>query len=101
MARRPSAQTQAVIHHLLSSGRRWSHGYDVSTALGIASGTLYPILMRFHDRGIIETRWEDSPLEGRPRRHLCRLTPEGEDWAREVLAIVPGTLSTRPAETPA
>ena len=86
MGRRPSPQTLAVAEHLLAFPDRWVHGYDLSVELELASGTLYPILMRLHDRGILETRWEDSPLEGRPRRHLYRLTREGKRWARHAMS---------------
>ena len=46
---------------------------------------LYPILMRLDKRGWLETRWENSVPQGRPRRHLYRLTGAGREWAREEL----------------
>jgi DNA-binding PadR family transcriptional regulator len=49
------------------------------------SGTLYPILMRLSDRGLLESKWQPSP-EGRPLRHLYRLTAEGARFAREEVA---------------
>jgi DNA-binding PadR family transcriptional regulator len=63
---------------------QWRHGYDISRETGLASGTLYPILGRLSDRGFLETRWEDDPPEGRPRRHLYRLTALGEARAVEL-----------------
>lgn len=81
MPRRPSQRTIEVLEALLETEGRWIHGYDIVKEVGIASGSLYPILMRLHDRGVLETRWEDSPIEGRPRRHLYRLTDEGSRWA--------------------
>ena len=50
-------------------------------ACSLASGTLYPILGRLTDRGMLETCWEDDPPEGRPRRHLYRLTAQGAERA--------------------
>lgn len=44
---------------------------------GIASGTLYPMLIRLCDQGNLEARWVPSPHEGRPPRHAYRLTPSG------------------------
>lgn len=85
MARRPSPQTRAVLERLLAQPEDWHYGYDIVRDLEIPSGTVYPILMRLHDRDLLETRWEDSPLEGRPRRHLYRLTNEGDVWARSVV----------------
>ena len=46
--------------------------------MGLRSGSLYPILVRLCDRGLLEAKWEESPAAGRPPRHLYRLTAE---WA--------------------
>ena len=72
MARKPnsSRQTEALLAALLQSAARWRYGYDLSKETGLKSGTLYPILMRLEGQGWLETRWEDQPAEGRPRRHL-------------------------------
>lgn len=94
MARRPSQQTIAVVDSLLVEPVVWKHGYEMSRRLDIASGTLYPILMRLHDRGYLEKRWEESPLEGRPPRHLYRLTSSGRAWAKRVVDE-----ATRPARS--
>jgi DNA-binding PadR family transcriptional regulator len=61
----------------------WRHGYDLGTELGMKAGTLYPILMRLSDRGLLEHRWEEDPPAGRPARHLYRLTGEGRAFAAE------------------
>jgi PadR family transcriptional regulator, regulatory protein PadR len=53
---------------------------------GLASGTLYPILIRLAERRLIEARWEDEQPAGRPRRHLYRLTSDGLVAARTALA---------------
>lgn len=95
MSRRPSAQTIAVLELLLADPQRWRHGYDMVKGLEIKSGTLYPILMRLEDRDILETRWEESPREGRPRRHLYRLSEEGTAWSREAVSTSP-----RPRQRP-
>ena len=84
--RRPSAQTQAVVGAFLARPAEWAYGYDLIRELGVASGSLYPILMRLHERGTLETRWEDSPTEGRPRRHMYRLTEEGRRWGSQMIA---------------
>jgi DNA-binding PadR family transcriptional regulator len=84
MARRPnsSKQTEATLSALLESGVAWRHGYDLARETGLKSGTLYPILMRLEQRGLLEARWEDEPAPGRPRRHLYRLTGSGVQEAR-------------------
>jgi PadR family transcriptional regulator len=72
-----SPQTLAVLAALHDHPADWRYGYDISRETSLASGTLYPILGRLADRGLVETRWEDDPPEGRPRRHLYRLTSSG------------------------
>jgi DNA-binding PadR family transcriptional regulator len=64
----------------------WLHGYLLAKQTGLASGTLYPILIRLAERHLIEARWEDGQPAGRPRRHLYRLTADGLVAARAALA---------------
>ena len=64
----------------------WLHGYLIAKQTGLASGTLYPILIRLAERRLIEAQWEDQQPAGRPRRHLYRLTADGLVAARTALA---------------
>lgn len=98
MPRRPSRRTMQVLQMFLIEPERWLHGYDLIKELDIASGTLYPILMRLHDRGVLATRWEESPMEGRPPRHMYRLTGDGQRWVRTVLADTPFSGRLQPWE---
>ena len=82
---RTSSQTVAVLHALERSGCAWSYGYDLSKVTGLRSGTLYPILTRLHDEGWLENKWEQSPEQGRPPRHLYRLTAAGSSAASKAL----------------
>jgi PadR family transcriptional regulator PadR len=84
--RKPSNQTLVLLGALLEQPRQWCHGYDVSVATGLKSGTLYPILMRLGDRGLLEHKWQESPDAGRPPRHMYRLTAAGISFARSQLA---------------
>jgi DNA-binding PadR family transcriptional regulator len=95
--RRPSPQTRAVLHRLLSSADRWCHGYELAQATGLASGTLYPILLRLAERGMLSSRWE-APRGGRPRRHLYRLTPGGVEFAAAHIDTGRARSLRRPAE---
>lgn len=54
-------------------------GAQLINKLGIASGTLYPILMRFEKGGLLTSRWEvGQPTElRRPRRRLYKITTRG------------------------
>ena len=55
------------------------HGYELMQMTGIASGTLYPVLLRFEAEGLLTSSWEtaDPSAEGRPRRRLYRITGTG------------------------
>jgi DNA-binding PadR family transcriptional regulator len=72
-----SPQTLAVLADLCATPSQWRHGYGIARDTGLKSGTLYPVLIRLADRGLVEACWEDEQPSGRPRRHLYRLTPEG------------------------
>ncbi|MGH7533822.1 MAG: PadR family transcriptional regulator [Gemmatimonadales bacterium] len=81
---RHSAQTAAVLGALLHAPRAWRHGYDLSRETDLKSGTLYPILMRLSDGGMLDAKWEPSD-GGRPPRHLYRLAPSAIPAARAYL----------------
>jgi PadR family transcriptional regulator PadR len=81
-----SVQTLAVLADLCATPSRWRHGYGLARATGLKSGTLYPILVRLADRGLVEARWEDEQPAGRPRRHLYRITPQGLAMATTAFA---------------
>ena len=86
MVERRSAQTLAVLGALADSPAQWWHGYDIAKRTGLKSGTLYPILIRLAERGLLESSWEEEQPAGRPRRHLYRLTPDGLARAQAALA---------------
>lgn len=97
--RRPSPQTAAVLHALAEQPATWRHGYDLGQEVGLKAGSLYPILIRLSDRGLLEASWETDPPAGRPPRHLYRLTGAGARLAAEVaLEVGPG--STANAASP-
>jgi len=98
--RRFSAQTLSVLAALCAEPLQWQHGYALATETGLKSGTLYPILIRLADRGLVEACWQDEPVPGRPRRHLYRLTADGQAAATEALAGVAQTAAER-AKRPA
>ena len=89
MARRRniSAQTQTVLAALLETPEIWRHGYELSKLTDLKSGTLYPLLMRLSDQGLLESSWESSPQNGRPPRHVYRLTAQGVALAAEQAAV--------------
>ena len=97
-----SKQTLAVLAALCAQPSGWQHGYAIARDTGLKSGTLYPILVRLADRGLVEACWEDEQPAGRPRRHLYRLTPAGLAAATAALAEVTPTVTAqaRPGLSP-
>ena len=81
-----SPQTLSVLAALCDQPSRWQHGYALATMTGLKSGTLYPILIRLADRGLVEACWQEEARPGRPRRHLYRLTAGGLASAAGALA---------------
>ena len=81
-----SPQTLSVLAALCAQPSRWQHGYALASQTGLKSGTLYPILIRLADRGLVEACWQEEPAPGRPRRHLYRLTVGGLASATGALA---------------
>jgi DNA-binding PadR family transcriptional regulator len=84
--RRPSPQTVALLSSFSRDRWAWRYGYELCQELGIKPGSMYPILMRLADRGLLETAWETDVQPGRPPRHLYRLTPSGIEFAAELAA---------------
>ena len=87
-----------MLQALAADPGRWRYGYDLCTQLGMQAGSMYPILIRLADRGLLETRWEAPQVPGRPARHLYRLTGAGRSYAAAaaVPATAPATARRRP-----
>lgn len=95
--RPPSEQTIRVLLTLAEEPAAWRHGYDLCQQTGLKAGSMYPILMRLADRGLLHTTWESEVPTGRPPRHLYRLTQAGADLAREFCeGAVKGAVRLRP-----
>ncbi len=103
MTSRPefSPQTLLVLAALYEQPAQWQHGYALASNTGLKSGTLYPILIRLADRGLVEACWQEEPVPGRPRRHLYRLTADGLARAAGALVVpVQQQPAGRPAASP-
>ena len=85
MPRKPngSRQTRALLAAFLDRAQTWRHGYDLSQETGLKSGTLYPLLMRLSEQGLLESHWQDAERPGLPPRHVYRLTARGLALAHE------------------
>ncbi len=72
-------QSHKVLSAFLADPTAELAGADLLDSTRLASGTLYPILMRFEEAGWLRSRWEkvDPSREGRPRRRFYRITATG------------------------
>jgi DNA-binding PadR family transcriptional regulator len=88
MPRRPhgSTQTLKVLAALLAGGAEWRHGYDLLQETGLKSGTIYPLLIRLADDGLVEAEWRSPVAPARAPRHVYRLTAKGRALAHARLA---------------
>jgi len=98
---------ELVILKLLS--KKEMYGYELVAELNrqgnsfsIKEGTLYPILYRLEDDGLMETRWEQPVSRGKPKKYYS-VTHKGEQvmsesyawWkiiAQDILRIMEDTL---------
>ena len=81
---RLTAPTLKVLGILMSCPRGEVSGAEIARNTKLASGTLYPILMRLEQAGWVESRWEteDPHQLGRPRRRFYQLTGSGAKKTR-------------------
>lgn len=79
--RRPSKQMLILLEALSAHAQQWRHGYDLMKETGLLSGTLYPLLMRMTEQGLVESEWREPTQPGRPPRHAYRLTASGRALA--------------------
>jgi DNA-binding PadR family transcriptional regulator len=86
----------AVLHALAADPSRSRYGYELGQEVGLKAGSLYPILIRLGDRGLLESSWETDPPSGRPPRHLYRLTEAG---ARAAAEFAPAPMADPAART--
>lgn len=79
---------ERVLRVFLEDPHADRYGYDLMKAAKVASGTLYPMLARLQDEGLVTSAWEETRPDagGRPPRKYYRLTGEGIRIARFELA---------------
>ena len=85
-SRRPSKPMIQLLQALAERRQDWRHGYELMKETGLMSGTLYPLLMRMTDQGLVEAEWRAPAQPGRPPRHAYRLTAAGFALAHEIAA---------------
>lgn len=94
-SRRPSAQAAKVLGALAADPSIWRYGYELGSEIGLRSGSLYPILVRLCDRGLLDSKWEESPASGRPPRHLYRLNAAGLEQSATLAPRPTGRANSR------
>lgn len=75
---------ERLLQVLLADPSARRYGYDLMKAARLPSGTLYPMLARLHDQGLVTSEWEPprDDTSGRPPRKYYQLTGEGIRVAR-------------------
>jgi len=58
-------------------------GLRIASQAGRPTGTVYPILERLEDSGLVTSRWETGEGHRGPVRRLYELTDPGRAWANE------------------
>jgi len=81
--RRLSAQALSVLAVLSQSRDAWLYGLEIAAATQLKSGSLYPILIRLSERGLLESQWLEPERPGRPPRHAYKITAAGHAVLRE------------------
>ena len=85
--RRLSPQTADVLTALALNPQSWLYGLEIAAATGLKSGSLYPILIRLAERGLLESQWLEPGLPGRPPRHAYRITAAGKTALRAATTV--------------
>jgi PadR family transcriptional regulator PadR len=76
-----------VLETLLAAPDSGMHGWGIAEATNRMRPTVYKILERLASDNLVAAQWElVHPVANRPRRRFYRLTPEGVQYARGILA---------------
>jgi PadR family transcriptional regulator, regulatory protein PadR len=79
---------ERVLRAFLADPAKPRYGYDLMKASGLPSGTLYPMLGRLQEQGLVSSAWEPTAVDdtGRPARRYYWLTDQGLETGRQELA---------------
>jgi PadR family transcriptional regulator, regulatory protein PadR len=95
MARKRSHETKLVFQMLLDAPADETYGLEAVRATGLPAGSVYAILHRLDEEGLLDSRWEDDLAgseAGRPPRRYYRLNSEGRRVAQRETASHRGAL---------
>ena len=88
----------AMVLQALERGHRY--GFDIIEATGVRSGTVYPLLRRLEEGGLVRSRWEPvsrARSDRRPPRKYYELTPKAAPLLERARARFPATVSAASA----
>ena len=71
----------ALVLQALDRGHRY--GFDIIDATNLRSGTVYPLLRRLEDLGLIRSKWERISIarsSNRPPRKYYELTKTADEY---------------------
>jgi PadR family transcriptional regulator PadR len=78
--------TYSTVLVLEALARGYHYGFDVIDATNLPSGTVYPILRRFENEGLVTSEWEAQGIatrDQRPPRRYYVLTADGKKLLAE------------------
>jgi DNA-binding PadR family transcriptional regulator len=73
--------TYSTVLVLEALARGYHYGFDIIDATNLPSGTVYPILRRFENEGLVTSEWEAQGIaarDQRPPRRYYALTTDGK-----------------------
>ncbi len=78
-------QSLMVLRVFMEDPKQKLSGAQLMKRVEVKSGTIYPILSRFEAASLLKSDWEgiDPVAEGRPRRRLYQITPQGQNAAQK------------------
>ena len=77
---------------LMAVSQNYRYGFDISDATGLPSGTVYPVLRRLEEAGLLRSRWEapqSARAEQRPARRYYTVTASGGQAVRDAMDRYP------------
>jgi DNA-binding PadR family transcriptional regulator len=94
VARKRSHEAKLVLQILLDAPTNEVYGLEAVRATGLPTGSVYAILRRLEDEGLLDSRWEElsSVDAGRPPRRYYHLNGEGRRVAHRETAGQRGAL---------
>ena len=83
---------EMLVLHMVCQGQ--TYGYEICTRLdkqsgglfAMKEGTLYPILYRLQDEGLIESRWSVPDGRGAAKKYY-EATAAGQQTSKELIAL--------------